>query len=305
MKRLLYVVLFSLATSISNAQAIVTLNPPFANASSSVTITYNADQGNGQLANLPAGTVVYAHMGITVDGQNWQYVVGNWGTVDIRTAMTRIGNSNQYTLSLNPSIREWFQSYNTQQIPGNAVISKLCLVFRNATGSLEGKTSTNGDIFIDLSTSAFDAAITSHPQTSLLVNNNQNYQFTGQSSAPSILEFTLDDASVANQTNATTLNYAVNTSTLSGGLHTLVFSANNGAGIVRDTLYITKYTGTAIAALPANAQEGITYTDENTAYLQLRAPFKEFIYVLGDFNNWTYRPEHQMKKEPKIGRAHV
>ena len=300
MKRIFYVVFLNLLSTFANAQAIVSLNPPFANASNSVTITYNADQGNAQLANLPAGTVVYAHMGITVNGQNWQYVVGNWGTVDSRTAMTRIGNSNQYTLSLNPTIRDWFQTNNNsaQQIPVNASLSKLCLVFRNADGSLEGKTSTDGDIFIDLSTSAFDAAITSHPQTSLLVNNNQNYQFTGQSSAPSILEFTLDDVSVANQTNATTLNYAVNTSTLSGGFHTLVFSANNGAGIVRDTLYITKYTGTAIAALPSNAQEGITYTDENTAYLQLRAPFKEFIYVLGDFNNWTYRPEHQMKKSP-------
>ena len=161
MKRLLYVALFSLASSISNAQAIVTLNPPFANGSSSVTITYNADQGNGQLANQPAGTVVYAHMGITVNNQNWQYVVGNWGTIDNRTAMTRIGNSNQYTLSLNPSIREWFQTNNnaSQQIPGNATISKLCLVFRNATGTLEGKTSTNSDIFIDLATSAFSAAL--------------------------------------------------------------------------------------------------------------------------------------------------
>jgi glycosidase len=300
MKRLLYVALFSFLAQFSIAQAIVTLNPPFANGSSSVTITYNADEGNGQLSNLPVGTVVYAHMGITVNGQNWQYVVGNWGTVDNRTAMTRIGNTDQYTLSLNPSIREWFQANNnaSQQIPGNATISKLCLVFRNATGSLEGKTSTNGDIFVDLSTSAFAAAITSHPQTSLLVNNNQTIQFTGQSSAPSILEFTIDGASVANQTNSTVLNYTVNTSSLSGGLHTLILSANNGAGIVLDTLYVTKYAGTNIASLPANVQEGITYTDENTAYLQLRAPYKEFIYVLGDFNNWTYRPEHLMNKTP-------
>jgi 1,4-alpha-glucan branching enzyme len=298
MRTIFHVVFLFLIVTSAHAQAIVTLDPPFANGSSSVTLTYNADQGNGQLANLPAGTIVYAHIGITVNGQNWQYVVGNWGTADNRTAMTRIGNSNQYTLSLTPSIREWFQSYNTQQIPANATISKLCLVFRNATGTLQGKTSSNGDIFVDLLTGAYNAAITSHPQKSLLVNNNQTIQFTGQSSSLSILEFTLDDISVSNQTNVTSLNYSLNTGDLSGGFHTLVFSANNGAGIIRDTLFITKFVGTAIAELPANAEEGITYTDESTAYLQLRAPFKEFVYVLGDFNNWTFRPEYQMKKSP-------
>lgn len=298
--QLLLLFVWAFSSVVVSAQAIVALNPPFPTGNDAVTITYNADQGNAQLANLPAGTIVYAHMGITVNGQDWQYVTGNWGTADNRTAMTRVGTTNQYTLTLSPSIREWFQTNNngSQQIPANAVITRLCLVFRNATGSLEGKTATNGDIFVNLATSAFSAEITSHPQAGILVNNNQNITFTGQASSASILEFTLDGTSVASQSAATTLSHSINTNALSAGLHQLIFSANNGTGIIRDTLLITRHAATSIANVPSYGSEGIIYPNETTAYLQLRAPFKEFIYVVGDFNNWTFLPEYQMKKTP-------
>lgn len=297
------ITLFVFYASLANfvfAQAIVTLNPPFPTGSDQVTLTFNADQGNGALANLPMGTNVYAHTGITVDGQNWQYVVGNWGTADNRVAMTRIGSTNQYTLTLGPSIRQWYQTNNNASatIPTGAEISRLCLVFRNATGSLEGKTATNGDIFVDLATSAFSAAITSHPQSSILVDANQNITFTGQTSAAAELQFSLDGAAVASASASTLLNYTVNTNDFGGGLHTIVFAANNGTSTVRDTVLVTKHVATSIGVLPGYGSEGIIYPNETTAYLQIRAPFKNFIYVLGDFNNWTFDPNYRMNKTP-------
>ena len=81
--------------SVTYAQSIVSLNPPFPQDTNQVILTFNADQGNAALANLPLGTNVYAHTGITVDGENWQYVVGNWATADSRVAMNRIGSTNQ------------------------------------------------------------------------------------------------------------------------------------------------------------------------------------------------------------------
>ena len=37
---------------------------------------------------------------------------------------------------------------------------------------------------------------------------------------------------------------------------------------------------------------------ETSAYLQVRAPQKEFIYILGEFNDWTFSPEYQLNKTP-------
>jgi glycosidase len=297
----LLILLFSLGWSLGFSQAIVTLDPPFPTSNDAVTVTFNADQGNGQLANLPAGTVVYAHTGITVNGTNWQYVVGAWGTVDSRVAMTRIGNTNQYTLSIgNNSIRDWYQTNNDAgaTIPADAEISKLCMVFRNADGSLEGKTATNGDIFVDLATSAFSASITSHPQNSLLLDAGQDITFTGQASADAALQFKLDDVVVGSSNAANSLDYLINTNDLSSGLHTLIFEASNGSSIVRDTIFLNRHSAPNIASVPSYGEEGIIYPNETTAYLQLRAPFKSFVYVLGDFNNWSFLPEYKMNKTP-------
>ncbi|MEZ5172917.1 MAG: alpha-amylase family glycosyl hydrolase [Bacteroidia bacterium] len=172
------------------------------------------------------------------------------------------------------------------------------MVFRNTDGSLEGKTSTNGDIFVDLATSSFSASITSHPQNSILVDNNQDFTFIGQSSSDAALSFSLNGSVVVNNSPASNLEYSVISSTLSGGLNTLVFSANNGSVTINDTLLITRHTAPDVAVVPSYGSEGIIYTSETTAYLQLRAPYKEFVYVLGDFNNWNYLPEYKMKKTP-------
>ena len=297
---LLFLLTFVWKFSIVNAQAIVSLNPPFPTSEDPIVLTFNADQGNAALANLPPGTTVYAHTGITVDEQNWQFVVGIWATADTRVAMTRVGATNQYTLTIGPSIRQWYQTNNNTSaaIPSSAEITKLCLVFRNAAGTLEGKTSTNGDIFVDLATSSFSAAITSHPQSSLLLDANQDVTFIGQSSAPAVLQFSLDGAPVASLNDTSLLNYTLNSGTLSAGLHTLIFAANNGTSTIRDTVLLTRHSNPDIAVVPSYGSEGIVYPNPTTAYLQLRAPFKSFIYVLGDFNDWTFSPEYKMKKTP-------
>ncbi|MEZ5172916.1 MAG: hypothetical protein R2850_05290 [Bacteroidia bacterium] len=77
--KILLSVLSCVLTGFAWSQAIVTLDPPFPTGSDLVTLTYHADQGNGQLADLTPGTNVYAHTGITVNGSTWQYVVGDWG----------------------------------------------------------------------------------------------------------------------------------------------------------------------------------------------------------------------------------
>lgn len=282
------------------AQAVVTLDPPFPGSNTPVTLRFDASLGNAGLAGLPAGQNVYAHIGLTANGTNWQYVVGNWGTADSRVLMTREGNSDIYTLSISPSIRAWFNANNNSgaTIPVASVLNKLCMVFRNAAGTLEGKTAAGGDIFVDLPTTSFSAAITSHTQQSLLLNPTQNVTFVGQSSGPAILEFQIDGVSVLSDAGNTSLSLSLDPSTLSDAQHELVFMANNGAQVIYDTLLITPHLGVTVATTPSYGHEGIVYPNDSTAYLQLRAPGKEFIYVLGDFNDWTFDPAYRMKKTP-------
>jgi 1,4-alpha-glucan branching enzyme len=283
------------------SQAIVTLTPAFPTENDAVTITFDASQGNGGLAGLPAGQQVYAHTGALINNAtNWQFVVGNWGTADQRVLMTRVGNSDIYTITLTPSIRQWYQTNNNggTTIPQSSTITGLALVFRNAAGNREGKTASNQDIFVNIaSPGMFAAAITSHPQNSLLINETEEITFTGQSSTNATLTFFVNNNVVATG-SSTSLNFTGNTTNLPAGLNLLVFSANDGGTEIRDTVQVMRHTSPNVQVVPSGRQEGITYLSETSAYLQVRAPQKEFIYVLGDFNNWSFSPEYQLNKTP-------
>jgi 1,4-alpha-glucan branching enzyme len=50
--------------------------------------------------------------------------------------------------------------------------------------------------------------------------------------------------------------------------------------------------------LPAGMVDGINYhTDPTKVTLSLFAPYKKFVYLLGDFNNWTVSAEYFMKRD--------
>jgi len=47
---------------------------------------------------------------------------------------------------------------------------------------------------------------------------------------------------------------------------------------------------------PAGVTDGINYVSNTSVILQLIAPFKEYVYVIGDFNGWQRLPEYFCKK---------
>ena len=49
---------------------------------------------------------------------------------------------------------------------------------------------------------------------------------------------------------------------------------------------------------PLGVIDGVNYTGDNEVTFRLFAPGKDFVYVLGDFNNWQYDLAYLMKKDP-------
>lgn len=108
-----------------------------------ITITYDATQGQTQLADLDTSLDrIYMHSGYEAvpfgGAVNW---IGNWGTDDGLGEMTYLGN-NLWTIS--------FNVFDYYSIPGNDPISGLFIVFRNADGTLTGKDNNGNDIFLNL-----------------------------------------------------------------------------------------------------------------------------------------------------------
>ena len=71
---------------------ILSVTPAFPSQNDTVTIIYDATEGNGALTGV---VPVYAHAGLITNQStsptDWRHVQGNWGTADASVLMTNLG----------------------------------------------------------------------------------------------------------------------------------------------------------------------------------------------------------------------
>lgn len=83
-----------------------------------------------------------------------------------------------------------------------------------------------------------------------------------------------------------------------------VVSATLGTTTVTKRFTVIVNPGIISAPMEAGLVDGINYdpTDATIATLVLNAPFKDFVYVAGSFNNWSPTAAYAMKKDPTTGK---
>jgi len=310
MKNLLFLLFsFVLLPTVVEAQ-IVTISPPSPPADDlELTITFDATQGT---AGLVGASTVYMHSGIVTTGPNgtgFENVVGNWGQDDGIGKMTKVeGEDDKWQITLAPDIRDYYN------VPEGESIYRLAMVFRNADGSAEGKGTPgnfeggtvigNGDIFVDLD--AGDFITFKEPMGNLFfLENGETIQVLAEASgAASKIDLYQVDAEgnlelLASTTNTDTVSY--NYTATQAETLTLIAEAEISAITYKDTLQFDVFisSGSPVTNLPAGVNSGINYQEDPTkATLVLTAPGKEFVFVVGDFNNWQIDDNYKMNKTP-------
>jgi len=83
-----------------------------------------------------------------------------------------------------------------------------------------------------------------------------------------------------------------------------VVSATLGTTTVTKKFTVIVNPGIISAPLDAGLVDGINYnsSDATKATLVLNAPFKDFVYIAGSFNNWSPTAAYAMKKDPTTGK---
>ncbi|GGH70137.1 DUF4961 domain-containing protein [Phaeocystidibacter marisrubri] len=277
--------IFALCLGISSLGQ-VSITPTFATQNDTVIVTFDASQGNGALVGV---NTVYAHTGVITNVStslaDWRHVQGNWGTDDARLKMTSLGNN----------VHEIKYHINTfYSVPTSETVTHLAFVFRDVTGNTVGRASDGSDIYVPIYAGTFAAAITSPAGgVGTIADASDSVILAGQSSLPADLEFSVDGTPIASATNTTTLSHKLYFNTLSPGLHSIVFTADNGNTIVGDTLEITTRTTTPVAAKPSWGKPGYQWRNDSL-YLELTAPGKDYVYVIGSFNDWKLDEPYQM-----------
>lgn len=280
------------------AQAqVVTTNPVFFTENSAgVTITYNAALGNGALNNFPGDVYIWTGTvtNLSTSNTNWRNVKSpNFGAADPAALMTRSStNPNIYTITLNPTVRQWYP------VPANETVLRLGMLFKNAAGTTVGRAANGGDIFVDVNQAAQAVRITQPGNTGVpqFVPANTPVAITGTSAQATTLTLSLNGTTVTTAANATTITGSV---TPVAGYNLVKVTAGSGATAVSDSLALVVRPAVTTAALPAGAKEGINYLAGGTSViLALTAPNKQFVYVLGEFNNFQPLNSAYMNKTP-------
>ena len=298
----LVLIVFLIFGSLSHGQ-IVTTEPTFPSAEDQITITYDATQGTGSLAGLPLGQKVYAHVGLITEANgpgSWQYVTGNWGTADSRTEMTRIGTSDLWQLTFSPSLIGWAEENNNANatIATNIQVNEIALVFRNASGSLEGKTDDGSDIFVPVFSSqqGLISGFATPTEYSTILEQGEDLNVLINASLEATISLYDNGSLVAEEQNVNNLDFTING--LAAGDHELVMVATDGIDEVRDTVYYVINGNVVTQPYPNGTEPGINRIEDDHIRFALTAPGKDYVYLIGDFNNWIASADYFMKVSP-------
>jgi len=288
MKRILNFILIGMLWSVHSAFAqIITLNPPFPSISDSITLIYDASQGS---AGLKDCTDIYIHTGVITAGPNstsWSNVPMAWGSGDPKWKLTNLGNN---------KFRYGFRPVPFFGINANATVYRLGFVFRNRTGSITGKTSSGGDIFTPMYQAGQNAlAFIGQESRFILANLNQTINFTAASNFPGTLRVYSNGVEVASGPGQGQFSGSIPTN--NGGTKKIVLRSDANPTLA-DSFTVRINQPTAIESLPAGIEDGINVLNQNSVILCLRAPFKNVVYAIGEFNNWDLTDENQMKRTP-------
>ena len=279
--------------------AAVSTSPTFFRETDSVTITYDASQGNGALAGFTGPVYIWTGVVTNQSANNttWRHVRSpNFSQPDPAALMMRSAtNPNLYTITFAP--RTFYP------VPANEAILRLAMIFRNATGSTVGRSDTGGDFFVDVWQGQYAVRIISPlaSGTPQFVVAGASVNVTAESSVASQLIFSLNGTVLSTTTNVT--NHTQPVTFNMPGRNVVLVNATGPAAFASDSIvFIVRPATVTTAPLPSSVvvglEDGVTYVSPTSAILVLTAPQKQFAYALGGWNNFQPDAAGFMNRTP-------
>lgn len=305
MKRLLLLMTASVLGFASYSQ-LLTWTPAFPvenNTSQTLVITVDATKGSQGLLNYTPSDV-YVHIGVittfSTSTSDWKHVPFTWATTPAAAKATSIGN-NKWTFTITGSLRTYFGVTDP-----NEIIQKIAILFRSGDGNRKQSNTDGSDTYVPVYTTALAVRIDAPPfqpkftpvpePQSWIVGTN--FTITANANKNSTMKLYHNGAQVASATNTQTITASSVVAAI--GNQQIIAEANDGTTTKYDTLNVfVSPSSSPVVALPAGVRDGINYEAGDTSVtLVLRAPNKNLVTVIGDFNNWTQTANFIMNKTP-------
>ncbi|MGC9364658.1 MAG: alpha-amylase family glycosyl hydrolase [Fidelibacterota bacterium] len=274
---------------------VVWTEPEYATEEDSITVFFDATQATRTDLVGYTGDL-YTHTGVNTSAGNWIHVIGSWGNNSVQPKLTRISD-NVYKLVIGFP-REFYSVSDTTEM-----IYSLNFVFRSADATRQTE-----DIFYEL----YDYGI-----TAVIDSPSVNANYGDVMRSPRFYE--INDV-IAFKIKAAALNTEVDSIRIvkNGSLvyldewrDSLLYTETAlESGRYHYEVIVTDTTGFSDAAEfgamvnpktknvspPASIKPGINILNSQSAGLALFAPYKDFVYVIGDFNDWIVDTSYYMNR---------
>lgn len=264
------------------AAAQITTNPALPVATQKVTIVFDSSK-ESRLGYYTGD--LYAHTGLitnkSTNDNNWKYVIESWGNNTTQPKLTNKGNG-IYELEITPDIKQFYAVTTVEKI------LKMAFVFRSPDG-----TKQTNNLYVNVYAEGLVIEI-SEPANNSILAKNQLVTISATSSETAQLKlFVNENLLTQNSGTSISANYTFSQS----GNFLIIAEATAGNKTERDTNSVFVRGEVVASPKPLLYKKGINYPTGNSAALVLWAPKKEFVFVLGDFNDWKLSNDYQMKKD--------
>ncbi|GAB7256888.1 hypothetical protein OBPA_13530 [Polaribacter sp. OB-PA-B3] len=203
---------------------------------------------------------------------------GSWTNSSEAQKMTKINNTT-YAITFTPTT-----FYNRTEI------GRIGMLVKAKNG--DGDKKTQDKIF---EVGKFQVTLNAPIKKTSILNSGDQLSISATAGLNSNFNLKANGTSIDQQSNITDYNFSA---TVTENTDFVLETTNNGTTITNEFSAIVKPTVTE-ASLPIGLKDGINLnsTDNTKATLVFYAPLKEFIHVLGDFNDWSIDNNYLLKKD--------
>jgi glycosidase len=297
----LFTGLFFTGSAYSQMPPAITITPADATAWEPLTLTYDPSlgctpSGKGSLVGAPK-IMMHSACFYLEYIDSWG---SSWGQTTIDYNATPKDGSHA-TTDLTPN---GDGTYSITFVPGQyygapqgSIIIGLTMVFNGGSWDAEGKDPSRGgcgDFYVPLHYNpGLFVQFTLPKENSLFVRLNDSIEVEVVGNESDSLFLYLDDILIRS-TDKDTLTETVYVTEM--GEHWIKTLAKDDSDQVEDSIFYYVTEEVAVEDLPDGIMEGINHINDSTVTLVLFAPGKEFIYLLGDFNDWSVDNDFLMKR---------
>ncbi|QTE22451.1 alpha-amylase family glycosyl hydrolase [Polaribacter cellanae] len=282
------ILLFTLLiTSIGFGQQVTITPTPF-DLTQSITINVDVKSSQSDCNGLKTATKVYLHSGVGDNSNAFgTSVVGNWGADDGVGEMTDTDGDGVWSITFVP------KTYYSLTDAQAANVTKIGMVFRNTNGSKELKNSGCKDYIFNVG--SFQLTLNIPTKTETILNSGETLPISATTSLNANFSLRANGTLVDQKSNLKTYSFSP---TVTQNTNFVLEATNNGNSKSVSFKAIVRPTVTE-AHVPSGMKDGINLnpSDNTKVTLVFYAPNKDFVHLIGDFNNWTINNTYLLKKD--------